>query len=523
MYSNYVPKVAQRNAIPSDFTIDVEFEESEGDYHATITVENVGGNTQTGLKLHVTITESKLPIPWGLTMEQDFTNRLMVPNQNGTDLDFSGGATQVVEVDFNTSYWDVDNCEIVVFVQNNSTKEILQGTKKFMAVPLFTIDAQAKDITYPSGMYCGTSIEPVVLIKNMGADNLTSLDIEYSINGGAAQTHAWTGDLGFNLGEEVTLPEIGFTSQAVNTIDVTVSNPNGQPDPNPGNDNVSHDFEAAPPATTSTVLFEIKTDQYPSETTWDLKNSAGTVLYSGGTYSGANTVFNETWTLDDLDCYTYTIYDSYGDGICCDYGVGYYKVMDENTTVLFEGGEFGSEESKPFERVGDDILTADFMADVTTVFEGESVNFTDLSTGGTITTWYWEFEGGDPATSTDQNPTVAYMLEGLYDVTLTVSDGSNANTLTKEDYIEVDHIIGIDDPTANGINIFPNPTNGKVYVTGISNATVKIYNTAGTVVLAEENMKTGHIDLSDMEEGIYFINITTENGDILNKKVSVIK
>ena len=522
MYSSYVPKVNARNAIQSDFTIDLEFEATDADYNATVTVENVGGNTMSNLVLHFVVTESKLPIVWGLTLEQDFTNRLMVPNQNGTPLNFSGSTTQVVNLNFNTSYWDVDNCELIAFVQNNTTKEVLQGTKVFMAIPLFTIDAEAKEIKHPTDLYCGSSVEPIVLIKNKGADNLTSVDIEYSINGGASETYNWTGDLGFNLGEEVTLPEISFTPQAVNTIEVTVSNPNGLPDQNPDNDNIMEDFEAAPQIESSTVLFELKTDQYPSETTWKVRNSAGTVMFQGGPYSQANTIFNVTWDLPDTDCYTFTIYDQYGDGICCAYGIGYYKIKDENNTVLIQGGEFGSEESKPFERSGEAVLTANFLADQTSIVEGESVEFTDLSSGA-ISIWLWEFEGGTPAISSEQNPTVTYALEGTYDVTLTISDGTNTASETKVDYIIVDHITGIGENGSNGVNVFPNPTSGLIYVSGISNAQVKVYNNTGSIVEEVKQTATGSIDLSDLENGIYFIQILGDDNTVISKKINLLK
>lgn len=524
MYSAYVPKVTARNAIQSDFTIDIEFEEdTETDYLATVTIENVGGNTMSNLVLQFVLTESKLPIVWGLTEVQDFTNRLMVPDQNGTALDFSGSSTQVVDLSFSTaSHWDIDNCELIAFVQNNTSKEVLQGTKVFMAVPLYNIDAQAKAVKYPTGEFCGSALEPVVLIKNMGAEDLTSLDIEYSINGGTAETYAWTGEIGFNLGEEVTLPEISFSPQANNTFEVSVSNPNGVIDPNPDNDNLSQDFAAAPQVTSNTVLFELKTDQYPSETTWEVTNSAGAVLYSGGPYSQANTVSNETWDIVDLDCYTFTIYDEYGDGICCAYGIGYYKIMDENSTVLLEGGEFGSEEMKPFERYDESVMTADFEGDVTSIVEGESVSFTDLSSGA-ITIWFWEFEGGTPATSADQNPTVMYDLEGEYDVTLTISDGTNSTSVTKEDYIMVDHITGIGDNQLDAINVYPNPTTGLVFVSGTKNAQVKVYNNTGGIVKEIEQMSTGSIDLSDLDNGIYFIQIMGEDNSVVSKKINLLK
>lgn len=523
MYGSYVPKVNQRNAVMSDFTIDIAFTSlGNNNYTGTFTLNNVGGNTTTGLKLQVTITESHMPISWGLSDEVNFVNRKMVPDQNGTVLDFSGGSTQVVELNFTMAgFWDKDNCEIVAFIQAPN-KEILQGSKKFMAEALYNLDAQAKAVIFPVSEFCGSSLEPIVQIKNMGNDDLTSLDIEYSINGGTAQTYSWTGSLGFNLGAQVTLPEISFTPQPTNTFEFTVSNPNGQPDLNPDNNTISQDFAAAPQITTSVVNFEIKTDQYPTETTWKVRNSSGAILYQGGPYSGANTVYTATWQFDEFDCYTFTIYDEYGDGICCAYGNGYYKLMDESNVIFAQGGQFGSEETKPFEKQDANTVTADFMADVTSIVEGESVNFSDLSSG-VITMWYWEFEGGTPAISTEQNPTVTYLLEGVYDVSLTVSNGTNSNTSVKNDYIAVDHVTGINTLEGNGVNVFPNPSSGKVYISGVQNASVKVYNATGTLVASFKDIKDNTIDLSGVDNGIYFISVEQGNNSILNQKISILK
>ncbi len=68
--------------------------------------------------------------------------------------------------------------------------------------------------------------------------------------------------------------------------------------------------------------------------------------------------------------------------------------------------------------------------------EGESVHFLDMSTGN-VTSWNWTFEGGTPATSTDQNPVVTYNKAGSYAVTLTVGDGSNQVTTTRSAFINV--------------------------------------------------------------------------------------
>lgn len=78
-----------------------------------------------------------------------------------------------------------------------------------------------------------------------------------------------------------------------------------------------------------------------------------------------------------------------------------------------------------------------FEAQNRTVLLGGQVSFTDLSTGFP-TAWQWEFEGGDPGTSTDRNPTVVYNTPGKFKVTLTVSNSAGISTpATKSQYIEV--------------------------------------------------------------------------------------
>ena len=81
-------------------------------------------------------------------------------------------------------------------------------------------------------------------------------------------------------------------------------------------------------------------------------------------------------------------------------------------------------------------LTADFTGNPTTVNVGGTVAFRDASTGNP-TSWSWTFQGGNPATSTSQNPSVVYSTAGTYNVTLTVSDGTSEDTETKNAYITV--------------------------------------------------------------------------------------
>ncbi len=81
-------------------------------------------------------------------------------------------------------------------------------------------------------------------------------------------------------------------------------------------------------------------------------------------------------------------------------------------------------------------ITASFSADETELCPEGSVHFQDESSGA-VTSWEWTFEGGDPATSTEQNPVVTYNTPGDWDVSLTVSDGNNNSTSEMQDYITV--------------------------------------------------------------------------------------
>ncbi len=82
-------------------------------------------------------------------------------------------------------------------------------------------------------------------------------------------------------------------------------------------------------------------------------------------------------------------------------------------------------------------LDAEFSANTISIETGQSVDFTDESTG-TPTSWAWTFEGGTPASSTSQNPQdVVYNTAGVYDVVLTISKDGDSNTETKTEYITV--------------------------------------------------------------------------------------
>lgn len=76
------------------------------------------------------------------------------------------------------------------------------------------------------------------------------------------------------------------------------------------------------------------------------------------------------------------------------------------------------------------------MTPVTTILPGAGIQFFDESTG-VPSTYAWEFEGGTPHLSSQQNPTIVFEDEGTYTVYLTVTNDFGTDTETKTDYIVV--------------------------------------------------------------------------------------
>ncbi len=213
--------------------------------------------------------------------------------------------------------------------------------------PSANLDAQAAGVVEPSGTYCSNTVTPEVNIRNAGTTTLTSLTITYNVDGGSNQVFNWTGSLASATTTSVTLPALTL-SDGPHTFNYTVSSPNGGSDENAGNNSASASF-----STTSNGVdfnFTLLTDNYPAETTWNITDDQGTVLFSGGPYAQTQTTF----TLDaclPAGCYDLTVFDSFGDGLQYQGVVGNYTLSDDQGNVLVSmvaGGNFGASATDQF-------------------------------------------------------------------------------------------------------------------------------------------------------------------------------
>ncbi|WP_114782885.1 M43 family zinc metalloprotease [Botryobacter ruber] len=152
----------------------------------------------------------------------------------------------------------------------------------------------------------------------------------------------------------------------------------------------------------------------------------------------------------------------------------------------------------------------------TLIIAGTTVTFTDKTTGTRPTSWRWQFEGGTPATSTEQHPTVTYTTPGRFSVRLTASNGVLTDTQTKEQFIQV---------TVSAVTVYPNPAREVLVIEQQAREEVQqveLVNRMGQTVLSQEvNGRVARLQVSHLAAGMYFLRVHSTDGVEIKKIVLV--
>ncbi|MCX6199069.1 MAG: T9SS type A sorting domain-containing protein [Bacteroidetes bacterium] len=210
-------------------------------------------------------------------------------------------------------------------------------------------DAGVLSITAPTENICNVattvSDTPKIVIRNFGANTITTIIINYTIDGNVFQYH-FTGTLLSGNTTTITLPAIvlGIGSH---TFIFETTLPNNQTDGNTANDIQTTSIQIFPPS--ASVILNLHTDDYGSETHWEITNANTQIVAEGGTYTDVNggQAIVETACLA-TGCYTFTIYDSYGDGISSG-TVGSFTLSGNGTTyATLTSPNFGTQEAHNF-------------------------------------------------------------------------------------------------------------------------------------------------------------------------------
>ena len=107
------------------------------------------------------------------------------------------------------------------------------------------------------------------------------------------------------------------------------------------------------------LVFE--TDQYGIETGWELYEGSVKVkenIVANGTSYGSNHTYVVDYCLPSQKSYLLYMYDWKGDGLCCEYGNGWFKVTSGDITIYESDGKFGTVDEVQFDLPADGTFIA---------------------------------------------------------------------------------------------------------------------------------------------------------------------
>jgi len=329
---------------------------------------------------------------------------------------------------------DVTTARIMVRASDNIFFDISNEDFEIsQQVVSLSLDAGINELSAPNGLFsCGETVNASFEFINLGSDPISSIEYEYQIGTDAPVTDMWTGNLFTAQTALISIPELMFSEEGALDFNLNIINVNGLGlDENSLNDSASSSFNYS--IGDNEIEVEILTDCWGNEVTWELRNDADDVIASGGPYANQQTFTSLTECLPD-GCYTFEIFDSFGDGLSgasfASCGVdGNYTVTDGFGNILAQMGDpdYGSGISHTFCLPVVTIVESNFEMSATEICQGETVDFTDLSIGA-INSWEWTFDQGDPVSSSDQNSSSTFNEPGVYAISLIVSDGQNSDT-----------------------------------------------------------------------------------------------
>ncbi|MCL4281568.1 MAG: T9SS type A sorting domain-containing protein [Flavobacteriales bacterium] len=225
--------------------------------------------------------------------------------------------------------------------------DTLDGFEPGVVIP-GTLDGAVTSIAQVPNVVCNSdSITPVITLKNNGEEAIQFANINYAVDGAPLGSMPWYGSIQPLQTVNVTLPTLHLPS-GVHWLHVSVSDPNLAGDANPLNDTDSLQFMISSPGLTAVVQFDL--DRFGTETTWRIETPEGFAVATGGPYLNSPNGYAVTEEVCLAhDCYLLTVQDAVGDGICCNYGEGDFRVVDILGDTLLNGyGDFGASYSGEF-------------------------------------------------------------------------------------------------------------------------------------------------------------------------------
>lgn len=393
-----------------------------------------------------------------------------------------------------------------------------------------------KTVAQQAGTTCSHTKIVEAKVQNGGTETLTSMTFEATIEG-QTTTINWEGELPQYALTTVAIPvEVPFGNH---NAEVRITQANGQ----------NYDFSKSASLSCmewadldiegeeEELKLELVQDKFGNQITWEATASDGSVIAAGGPYSmlaggTATQVHIERFTVPANECVKFTIYDNIGNGICCSYGQGYFILYDSEDNVIFgdeNDGEFGSEASILLSVKGESqVAVGATEVEVVSYTEANFVSSLEYEGYPEEVGFEYQKEGGELQT-------VVGIINEFKNILATVDNLEHTSTYTVKAYAIVNGQTyygeaktfntwteGVDE-LANSLKLYPNPASEVLNLVGEGMNKVEIYNAMGQCVIAEEVNGNAAINTSALCNGIYFVRIYAQSGEMVTRNFSVVR
>jgi hypothetical protein len=184
-------------------------------------------------------------------------------------------------------------------------------------------------------------------VKNTGLDTIKHFVYSLFLSGTPVDTISWTGVLAF--GEQTNADFSARITEGENQFSINVDTVNYvYADEVPANSQPSWVLTAHPEG--QNVFLNFTTDNFPAETTWELFDSENNLIASDGPFAEQQNTYTSQFCLDPEQCYTFIVYDAFGDGMSAQGVKGDYEIYNEFGVLIADlpKANFGTQSTNQF-------------------------------------------------------------------------------------------------------------------------------------------------------------------------------
>jgi len=298
---------------------------------------------------------------------------------------------------------------------------------------------------------CGSEVAITANIINNGATTFTNTEIEVVSNGMVVDTFVYDFNIPYSIDVDMLISITENLQLTDNVIELNLVSVNGEADAISDNNNDSYNLDLE--SEYQKITLTINADNYPEETSWELYDAFSNELIGEGHLSPNSPGTTEEYCVDYSSCFELKFFDSYGDGICCDFGVGNFSIQNSaGEELVFNDGDFGNETEELFCPNGEGCaFTAIVTTNSSTGMNEADGSITINPTAG-LDPYEFSIDGGENFSTLN---TFENLTSGEY--TILVQDASG--TCSYEETVFLDFATSVIDVNSNTIKAFPNPTN----------------------------------------------------------------